>query len=77
MPGSSVFNNGENGFSVLDRFPVELLNGEKGIHRLMHVYARTCNYVHANPIVVKGFHKPQPFCTEQSQTPRADDLIQR
>jgi|ERR1700730_2210434 len=55
MAGSSVFNNGENGFSVLDRFPVELLNGESGVHRLMHVYAHTCNYVHAKPIVVKLF----------------------
>jgi hypothetical protein len=27
MPGSSVFNNGENGFTVLERFKFELLNG--------------------------------------------------
>ena len=26
MPGSSVFNDGENGFSVLERFPFKLLN---------------------------------------------------
>src|SRR6266404_1309941 len=47
MPGSPVFNNGENGFSVLDRLPFELLNGQRGVHRLMHVYAHTCNYVNA------------------------------
>lgn len=57
MPGSSVFNNGENGFSVLDRFPLELLKGESLVHRLMHFYAHTCNYVHASCLVVKGFHK--------------------
>lgn len=55
MSGSSVFNNGENGFSVLERFAFKLLNGERGFHRLMHVYARTCNYVHADRIVVKLF----------------------
>jgi hypothetical protein len=55
VPGSSLFNNGENGFSVLERFPLELLNGESEVHRLMHVYAHTCNYVHAPCPFVKRF----------------------